>query len=308
MLNMPAGRGEGNPAMRVPFRLLRFILGHELAGRHRLAALGRLLRWQVGARLSGLPMVAPLVGSTRLVLRRGLSSATAAWYVGLTDFREMGFALHLLRPGDLMADVGANVGVYAVLAAGVAGAEVVAVEPAAATLPALGENIRLNDLAQRIAVLPVAIGERPGRLPMTAGRGAANRLLLAGEAAPGVEVEVTTLDAVFAGRTPLLLKLDVEGFEARVLAGATRLLADPALRALIVETAGHGARYGDGPETLDGMLRRCGFAPFDYDPRGRALSPRAGPGAPNTLYLRDAAFCAARVADAPEFGVFGERF
>ncbi|MGG5885718.1 FkbM family methyltransferase [Falsiroseomonas sp. HC035] len=290
--------------MRVPFRLLRFILGHELAGRHRAAALGRLLRWQIGGRAAGLPMVVPLVGPTRLLLRRGLSSATAAWYVGLTDYREMGFCLHLLRPGDLMGDIGANIGVYALLAAGVAGAEVVAVEPAAATLPHLHDNIRLNDLAALVTILPVAMGEAPGRLRLTAGRGAANRVLRAGEAEAAVEVAVTTLDAAFAGRTPLLLKLDVEGFEARILAGGARILADPALRALIVETAGHGSRYGEEP---DAPLRRHGFAPFDYDPRRRALTPRAGPGAPNTLYLRDAAFCAARVAEAPAFEVFGER-
>ncbi|MGK7868201.1 FkbM family methyltransferase [Falsiroseomonas sp. E2-1-a20] len=291
--------------MRVPFRLLRFILGHELAGRHRAAALGRLLRWQVGGRLGGLPMVVPLVGPTRLVLRRGLSSATAAWYVGLTDFREMGFCLHLLRPGDLMGDIGANIGVYAVLAAGVSGAGVVAVEPAAATLPHLHDNIRLNDLSGRISVLPVAMGEAPGRLRISAGRGAANRVLRAGEAEAAEEVAVTTLDAAFAGRTPMLLKLDVEGFEARILAGGARILADPALRAVIVETAGHASRYGEGP---DAPLRRHGFAPFDYDPRLRALTPRAGPGAPNTLYLRDAGFCALRVAAAPPFEVFGERF
>ncbi len=294
--------------MRVPFRLLRFILGHELAGRHRGAALARLLRWQIGGRLGGLPVVAPLVGPTRLVLRRGLSSATAAWYVGLTDFREMAFCLHLLRPGDLMGDIGANIGVYAVLAAGVAGAEVVAVEPAAATLPHLHDNIRLNDLAGRIAVLPLALGEAPGQVRLSARRGAANRVLLAGEAEDAAEVAVTTLDAAFAARAPLLLKLDVEGFEARILAGGTRLLADPALRALIIETAGHAARYGDAPDGLDALLRGHGFAPFDYDPRGRALSPRPGPGAPNTLYLRDAGFCAVRIAEAPAFEVFGERF
>jgi FkbM family methyltransferase len=294
--------------MRVPFRLLRFILGHELAGRHRLAALGRLMRWQLGGRLVGLPAVAPLVGPTRLLLRRGLSSATAAWYVGLTDFREMGFCLHLLRPGDLMGDVGANIGVYAVLAAGVAGAEVVAVEPAAATLPHLHDNIRLNDLVGRITVLPLAMGEAAGRLPVTSGKGASNRVLLASETDAAVEVAVTTLDAAFAGRAPLLLKLDVEGFEARILAGGTRLLADPALRAVIVETAGHGDRYGDGPAVLDALLRRHGFGPHDYDPRRRTLSTRPGRGALNTLYLRDVAFCAARVAEAPVFEVFGERF
>ena len=294
--------------MRVLIRLLRFILRHPLAGRRPVAALVRLLRWQLGGRLSGMPAVMPFVAPTRLVLHRGLSSATANLYVGLTDFAEMGFVLHLLRPGDLVADVGANVGVYAVLAAGVAGAEVVAVEPSPAALGHLRDNIRLNDLGGRVAVLPSAMGESAGELRLTARRGAANRVLLPGEADAAVRVPVTTLDAAFPDRAPLLLKLDVEGYEGRVLAGGARLLARPGLRAVLVETVAHAARYGDSTEGLDRLLRALGFAPFGYDPARRALAPLAGPGSPNTLYLRDLPFLEERVTGAGAFTVLGERF
>lgn len=92
-------------------------------------AILRMLRWQIGGRITGMPAIAPFIGGTRLVVRRGLSSATAAHYVGLTDPDEMMLCLHLLRPGDRMTDVGANIGIYTVLAAGVCGAQVVAVEP-----------------------------------------------------------------------------------------------------------------------------------------------------------------------------------
>ncbi len=289
--------------MRVLVDLLSFILRHPLASRRPLGALLRLLRWQLGSRLSGMPAVMPFVGPTRLLVHRGMSSATSNLYVGLTDVAEMAFMLHLLRPGDLMGDVGANVGVYTVLAAGVAGADVAAIEPSPGTLPHLRDNIRLNDLSARVRVHPLAMGDAVGGLFLTTRRGAANRVRLSGEVDAGVPILASTLDVVFSRETPLLLKLDVEGYELRVLAGGIRLLSHPALRAVLAETVQHASRYGDSIERIDDLLRRHGFAPFDYDPVRRLLKQRAGPSRPNTMYLRDLEFITSRVSDAPPFRI-----
>ena len=45
-----------------------------------------------------------------------MHGVTGNVYCGLHDFAEMSFMLHLLRAGDLFADIGANVGSYTVLA------------------------------------------------------------------------------------------------------------------------------------------------------------------------------------------------
>src|SRR5580698_6034233 len=52
----------------------------------------------------------------------------AAHYVtpGLCEFEEMSFVMHFLRPDDIFADVGANIGAFTVLAAGAAGSHVIA--------------------------------------------------------------------------------------------------------------------------------------------------------------------------------------
>ncbi|UPG74275.1 FkbM family methyltransferase [Roseomonas gilardii subsp. gilardii] len=303
-----AGRASwpGMRRLRVPAHLLRFILRHPLAGRRPAASLLRLLRWQVGGRLIGMPAVMPFIGPTRLLLQRGHSSATANLYAGLSDFAEMGFLLHLLRPGDLFADIGANIGAYTVLAAGVAGAEVLAFEPSPATLPHLRDNLRLNDLEERVTLLPLALGDHPGTLRLSARRGAANRVLLEREEEDSVQISVSTLDEILPHRTPLLLKLDVEGYEARILAGAGRLLARPGLQAVLVETMAHAEHYGDSTRRIDDLLRAQGFAPFDYDPRRRTLTRRDAPGDPNTLYLRQLDAVAARLATAATIPVLGE--
>lgn len=280
-------------------RLAGFLLRHPMVRRDPFGAARRLMRWQAVARRGGTldaAWVEGPAGAVRLRLRRGLSSATACWYAGLTDPGEMGFVLHALRPGDAMADVGANVGVYAALAAGAAGARVLALEPAVETLPDLHAMLALNGIADRVEVRAVAAGAAPGMLRFTTGRGTTNRAAAEG----GVDVPVTTLDALTAAAPPLLLKADVEGAEPEVLAGAAGLLAGDTLKAAILETA------GATDAAIEAPMRAAGFAPFAYDPFARLLRPLPGPARPNTLYLRDESFWSARIASAPEVRVLGQ--
>ena len=70
-------------------------------------------------------------------------------------------------------------------------------------------------------------------------------VLAVGESADhSVAVAVDALDVVAAGCAPTMLKIDVEGFEANVVAGASGLLAQRSLQAVLIELNGLGARYG----------------------------------------------------------------
>lgn len=285
--------------MRAARRLLAFLRDHPIAGRAPRKALWRVLRWQVFSRATGRAMVVPYVAPTRITLRRGLSSATASFYVGLIDPAEMGFLLHLLRPGDLFVDVGANIGAYTVLASGVCGARSIAAEPAAATRPHLRENLALNGIEALVTIVEAALGDAPGTARFSAGRGATNRLAADGD----TQVAVTTLDAVCVAEAPLLLKLDVEGHELSVLRGGAAILGDPSLRAAIIETNGHG-----DDTAVHALMTAAGFWAADYDAVSRTLAPRAGTGFPNTLYVRDAGWLAERLAGGAPHQVLGHWF
>ena len=76
------------------------------------------------------------------------------------EFADMAFVLHFLRPGDLFADVGANVGSYTILAPGVVGCRTVAFEPDPVTAAALERNIALNRISERVETRKAAVGER----------------------------------------------------------------------------------------------------------------------------------------------------
>jgi FkbM family methyltransferase len=229
-----------------------------------------------------------------------MTGATGNWYCGLHEVRDMGFVLHLLRPGDHFLDVGANVGSYTVLAAGAVGATVTCVEPSAVTFAHLQRNIALNGLTGRVNAWQGGLSDSPGTLRFTEGLDTVNHVLAAGESAPAVEVPVRTLDDLLGASTPLLIKIDVEGHERSVLQGAPRTLGNPGLLAVVMETNGSGARYGIGDDQLVALMRHHGFSAYGYDPFGRRLLDGAQADG-NTVFVRDRAAVEARLTGSKRY-------
>ncbi len=275
---------------------------HPLTATDPRAAWLRWARWQVRSRLWSAPAVVPFVGDTHLLVHRGDFGATGNLYFGLHEAESMAFVGHLLRPGDVFVDVGANVGSYTVLAAGVCGARVLAYEPVPAAHRALVANIVLNGLDARARAFAVAVGAEAGRLTMTAALDVVNHVLGADESAEAkVTVPVTRLDAALADRPagPLFVKVDVEGYEAAVVEGAEAVLRSPDLLGLLLEMTPQATRYGFDDRGLHAHLLSLGLTAHDYDLQTRALRPRADPiRRGNMLYLRDAEAVRLRVSTA----------
>lgn len=248
----------------------------------------------------------PFVDSMRLLVQRGMTGATGNIYCGLHEFEDMAFVLHALRPGDLFVDVGANVGSYTVLAAGAAGSDCLTIEPVPATFAHLLDNIRLNDLQSTVSAKNIACGATFDTLAFTSRLDSVNHVVARGEVVnDAIEVPVAPLDALLSGRTPTLMKIDVEGFETEVLHGASDTMQAPSLLAVIMELNGSGIRYGYDEDQIHERMLRWGFAPALYEPWQRTLTPcrsRKG-GAGNTLYVRQLDPLVERVRAAPRHTV-----
>lgn len=276
--------------MRSP---LGFVLSHPLCRNRPVAAAGRVFGWQIRSRLRR-EILVDWIGDARLIVRRGMTGATGNVYCGLHEFPEMGFVLHLLRPGDLFFDVGANVGSYTVLASKVCGARSVAFEPDPGAAAHLRRNIAVNAIGDLVRVEQAAVGAEAGEIAFTIGHDTTNRV--ATDADREVQrVAIKRLDDV--GGDPILVKLDVEGFETQALAGASRLLASPSLLAVQSELA--------DPE-VQTRLRGHGFEPVFYDPFARELSDGpVGHRVSNALFVRGRDQVAARLRSAPRRDVLG---
>lgn len=78
---------------------LSFLLKRPLSQGRKLATLRRFVAWQIGARLVPGPVACPFANDTWLLARPGLSGATGNVYVGLHEFEDMAFVLHILQGG-----------------------------------------------------------------------------------------------------------------------------------------------------------------------------------------------------------------
>jgi FkbM family methyltransferase len=286
---------------------LKFIWNHPLAARRRTASLVDFLKWQLGSRLLSGSFAMPFVNDTRLLVRRGMVGATGNLYVGLHEFEDMAFMLHLLRPEDLFVDVGANVGAYTLLA-GAAGARCVAFEPAPATFEALLDNVRLNGLQMRVRAEMCCIGRAAGRTAFTTGYDAMNHVLSERDPAhtDTIDVDVRPLDDALNKESPIALKIDVEGFETEVLGGATASLRAENLAAVMLELNGSGARYDYDEAAIHYKMLNAGFKPYRYEPFQRIVTEvEMANSTGNTLYLRGIERVRQRVRQAPNFLVKG---
>jgi FkbM family methyltransferase len=258
---------------------LKFIAQHPLSSQRPLSAFWRYARWQIESRLRD-EVIFDWVEGSKLAARNGMTGATGNIYCGLHEFADMAFLLHLLRPGDLFVDVGANVGSYTVLASAVCGARSIAIEPDPGTVQSLRRNVEVNGIGERVTVIESAVGSSLGKVRFTVGQDTTNRVASGTEVATR-EVQVCALDDLLAGEAPALIKLDVEGYEPQVLAGASTVLKRRSLIAIITETADPAIRS---------LLRNAGFTCAHYDPSRREilaegeLAKRVS--SPNTLFVR----------------------
>lgn len=287
---------------------LSFVLRHPLNRGRKLAALRRYLQWQVGSRLVPGPVAVPFVGTTRLLVRPGMTGATGNVYCGLHEFEDMAFVLHVLRPNDLFVDVGANVGSYTILAAGGSGASCLSIEPVPSTFHHLLDNIRLNNLEARVTAKNIGLGASAGSLRFTSGFDTVNHVVAEGEfVADSMEVPVEPLDAVLRDAPLTLMKIDVEGFETEVLNGASEAMQRTSLLGVVMELNGSGLRYGYEDATLHHRMVEWGFAAVRYEPFSRTLTvlPTGNSSSGNTLYVRGIEQVRDRIQSAPTHRVLG---
>jgi FkbM family methyltransferase len=159
----------------------------------------------------------------------------------------------VLKPGDHVLDVGANVGTHSVYFAGVADCQVTAFEPVPAIAEVLRENCRINGLAQRVDVHAAAVGSAPG-VAQVIGTDEKNSgaTRLAESATDGLPM--VSLDSLLDRLAPVrVLKIDVEGMELAVIRGARALLERD--RPVVACECLNKSEF----EVLDGEMRPLGY-------------------------------------------------
>lgn len=162
-------------------------------------------------------------------------------YTGTYETGTLHVISAVLGPGDVFADVGANIGLMSILAARAVGTggKVFSFEPNPETAEIMERNIALNGTEQ-IELVRKAVGKSSGEAVLyerwDSNRGSASLIDPKFET-ESHKVEVVSLDEFFAdfGRNIGLMKFDIEGFELEALKGAEGLLSQREAPVLIVE-------------------------------------------------------------------------
>jgi FkbM family methyltransferase len=170
-----------------------------------------------------------------------------------------------VRSGDIIADVGAYVGLYTVALAQRIGdnGKVIAFEPDPGNFAALSEHVQLNDVGSRVKVVQAAVGAKDGQVPFHANSSSQSGFCTEHSQNKSTQVDCMTLDNFTQLKRLDILKIDVEGYEEHVLKGAAGLLSEPKRRPRLIFIEVHPYAWqaaGTTSDSLKSLLSRHGYS------------------------------------------------
>jgi FkbM family methyltransferase len=192
------------------------------------------------------------------------------WLIYIADYEpwETAMVRKHLQPGSVFVDAGACLGYYSLLAASRVGpsGRVIAYEPSPSVYQRLVQILNANHL-ENIQAFPIGLADHDGELPLylPAGNpgGVASMVGGGGGSAP-ISVQVLSLDEHLKElgiERVDLLKVDCEGFEPKILAGARQLIAAGGIRAILCEFNDKALQdTGSSSRELYDSLQAMGFA------------------------------------------------
>src|SRR6266446_10443872 len=196
---------------------------------------------------------------------------------------ELAYLEKVLSPGKVFIDVGANFGVYTLVASKLAGAagRVIAIEPTAQSFAVLRQNIALNHLAN-VRAFQFALAQRRGKAWLYHGWDPVGNSLgkdpLCGN--EGEEVQTEALDKLLEEKgidRVHAIKIDVEGAEELVLRGAIRCLTRNRPIVIFEFNPGCAARLGLSPCGARDLLESLGYEFVLLGDCARSNNPEARP-------------------------------
>ena len=197
----------------------------------------------------------------------------ALYFTGFYEKNETLYFRNVIKPGEVVLDIGANFGWYTTLFSELVGktGKIVSFEPVPRIYRELLENIALNDPLKNITAIQTSLGDREGTVTINTFQGLSHGhssiSTLGREDYTTCSVPMTTLDACIDdhlnGRRIAMIKMDVEGAEMMVIRGAEQLLRNAADVRIMFEINSETASAFDyHPTDIIKTLEGYGFSNF----------------------------------------------
>jgi FkbM family methyltransferase len=201
----------------------------------------------------------------------------------------------LLKPTDIVLDVGANIGAFALPVARRLSrpGRVIAVEAASDTASILRRHVEMNQLHDRVTVVETGLSDHEGEASLRVseyGSGdLGSRTMEGGSTIVGDPVRLTTGDKLCPELgVPRIdvIKIDVEGHERFVLNGLASTFESRPPRIVVMEIVGsHQARAGGSSRALVDLMTDLGYVGRAI--RYRGLSEITPTFSGNAIFLRE---------------------
>lgn len=251
-------------------KLFFTVLNHPLNTKHKINTIGRILWWKANQLFFHLPVIVTIDKSgMRCVCNPNRSYGGLMIYLNLPEYKEMTFFKKILTEKSIFIDVGANIGIYSLLAASIIKkGKIYSFEPVSSVLDDLYQNIRINGLGGRVQVLEKVASDKTGYSEFIAEDISEYSHIIYSKTSKSLTVPSIKLDD-FCGNKKIsfvdVIKIDVEGAEFQVLKGLEGYLKKGKVGVLIIELNRTNQSFGKDSNEIIGYLKNLNYHVFKFN-------------------------------------------
>ncbi|MEW5856274.1 MAG: FkbM family methyltransferase [Cyanobacteriota bacterium] len=257
-------------------KTLNYIWTHPNCRHQKIPSVLRFFNWQAYKRFTHRHRDLQLLPNVKLRCYPDSASAATVLYCGLYDYDEMNFLLRYLRPEDSFLDIGANIGVYTLLAASkIQSGSIHSFEALPKNYERLQENIKLNSLEQ-VKTHAIAVSNQTGSVALNLAEGDSMPFITHSATDSTLTVPTDTLDnqlQPYSVSNLTLAKMDIEGAELLALKGAVSLLKQQRPYVWILEINDSVNHFGYRKEDVVDFLHSFGYSLYRYSALTNQISP-----------------------------------
>jgi len=185
----------------------------------------------------------------------------------------------IIKKGDIVVDLGANIGYYTLILAQLVGelGHVYAFEPEPSNFELLSKNVKENN-HNHVTLVQKAVSDKNSKINLYVSKRnfASHRIFDGEDKRESIEIDVITLDEYFKNfEKPIkFIKMDVEGAEGATLLGASKIIKNSKNLVIMMEYFPKWIKkFGDIPEEILKSLIEKQFKLFNINQENKKLEP-----------------------------------
>ncbi len=250
---------------------LTTLLRHPIVKKNTLVFFLKLLFWQINKRIFHLTFKYNFFSDLSFFLEPSSSYGALTFYTKLPDYYEMSYLLNNLNDSDYFIDIGANIGIFTLLASSkVKKGKLFAFEPNKNVKDKLEKNIKLNNIKNCNVIGKIVSDENKKMFFELNSTSELSRISLK-KTDRSSNIDSVTLDEfIVENRLTRVnfLKIDVEGAECLVLKGANKSLKRKLIRNIIFEVNPSSKDFNCDAQSTLALLHSSKYKIFKFGNKG----------------------------------------